>query len=450
MTRARRSTGSAGIVAFAAFAAAAPVAAGDPPPPAGGSRASTASVRTVVPARPYLRRRAIHLSDETRSPDDRTKPWLEWQSATGDWGGWRPALHERGIIPELDYTGQLFSNVHGGLTTSDATHAAGLLDFSLTLDTKRLGLWPGGTFFFLLEHQDGQGVSDEVGSFAAIGTLDEPETEFTHLAAWYAQQNLFEDRLVVRLGKSDANQGFVDSDLSDLYLNGDFAPPGNIPMPTYPDPAFGLALFADPTDWLTLAAGAYGGDLDANEHGGAGLFAGRVFAVGEITLHRKTLSLPGHLSAGAWLRSVDTPDPSGPAPGRDFDRNYGAYALVDQTLTREGGSKDGTQGLGAWFQVSWAPDDRNVNDLWVGGGLVYTGPIPGRDADSAGFAVASQSLTTGGGGASDPPPELVFECFYSIQIAPWLALQPDIQYLVNPQQDRRNAIVVGGQLSVAF
>ncbi len=439
-----------GVLVSVALVAAAPAEAAEPAPPTAGAAPRAASVRKVMPPRPYLRRRAVELSDVTRTRDDLAKPWLEWEHATGDWGGWRPQIHERGVIVELDYTGQLFSNVHGGRTTSEATHAAGLLDLSVSLDTTRLHLWRGGTFFFLLEHQDGRGVSDEVGSFAAIGTLDEPETEFTHLGAWYAQQGFFEDRLVARFGKSDANLGFVDSDMSDLYLNGDFAPPGNIPMPTYPDPALGVALFADPAAWLTLAAGAYGGDLDANEHGGAGLFAGRVFAIGEITLHGKPFSLPGHLSAGAWLRSVDTPDPDAAAAGRGFERNYGAYALLDQALTREGGAGEDDQGLGAWFQLSWAPQDRNVNHLWVGGGLVYTGPIPGRDADVAGFAVASQSLTQGGGGDSDPPPELVFEWFYSIQIAPWLALQPDIQYLVDPQANRRNAVAAGAELSVAF
>jgi porin len=407
-------------------------------------------VRKVASPAPYTRERTPRLSDETRSPDDLAKPWLEWETATGDWGGRRPALNERGVLLQLDYSGQLFSNVHGGRTTSGATHAAGQLDLSLSLDTQRLHLWPGGTFFFLLRHQDGRGVSREVGSFSALGTLDEAERDFTQLAAWYLHQGFFESRLVAKLGRSDANVGFVDSELCELFLNGDFDPPGNIPMPTYPDPAFGLALFADPADWVTLAAGAWGGDLDVHEHGGAGLFAGRVFAIGEVTLHGRPLALPGHLSAGAWVRSVDTPDPSGPADGRVFERNYGAYALFDQTLTREAGNPDGAQGLGAWFQVSWTPADRNVNDLWLGGGLVYTGPIPGRDADAAGFAVASQSLTQGGGGASDPPPELVLEWFYSIQIAPWLALQPDLQYLVNPQQNRRNAVVVGAQLSVAF
>jgi len=442
-----------GAALVAALLAAGPAGAADPAPPAPDATApapGSASVRRVVSVRPYLRRRTVHLSEAKRTPDDLSKPWLEWQRATGDWGGARPALEERGAILALNYTGQLFSNVHGGLTTSDATHAAGLLDLSLTLDSERLGLWPGGSAVVLFEHQDGRGVSEEVGSFAAIGTLDEPETEFNHLGAWYLQQNFFHDRLVARLGKSDANLGFVDSDLAALYLNGDFAPPGNIPMPTYPDPAFGLALFADPTRWLTLAAGAWGGDLDVNEHGGAGLFDGRAFAIAELTLHGSLLPLPGHLSAGAWLRSVDTPEVGAAAGGRVFERNYGAYALVDQPLTREAGSEHGDQGLGAWFQLSWAPEDRNLNDLWVGGGLVYTGPIPGRDADVAGFAVASQSLAEGGDGRSDPPPELVFEWFYSIQIAPWLALQPDLQLLVNPLQNRRDAVVVGGQLSAAF
>ncbi len=447
--RGRRATARLGVLGSIALVAAAPAGA-DSVPPAGSAPRGAASMREVVSPRPYTRQRTAHLSDERRTPDDSSKPWLEWESATGDWGGRRPELNERGVIIQLDYTAQIFSNVHGGETTSGATHAAGLLDLALSLDTTRLGLWRGGTFFLLFEHQDGRGVSQEVGSFSSIGTLDRPENEFTHLAAWYLHQAFFENRLVAKLGRSDANVGFIDSELASLYLNGDFAPPGNIPMPTYPDPAFGLALFADPADWVTLAAGAYGGDLDIDEHGGAGLFAGRVFAIGELTLHGKPFSLDSHLSAGAWVRTVDTPDPNRAAVGRVFDRNYGVYALLDQALYGEGGVGGGGQGLGAWFQVSWTPEDRNLNDLWLGGGLVYTGPIPDRDADQVGFAVASQSLGRGGDGASNPPPEFVFEWFDSIQIAPWLTLQPDLQYVVNPQVNRRNAVVIGGQLSVAF
>lgn len=424
-------------------------AAGGSGEPGSDPAAPAATVHVIEPERPYLRRRAAWLSDELRTPDDRSKPWLEWEHASGDWGGLRPRLQEAGVIAEVDFTGQLFSKVRGGLDPGNATHAAGLVSVSLTLDTGRLGLWPGGTILVAAEHQNGSGVSREVGSTSDIGTLDGSPRHFTQLAALTLQQNLFDDRLVARIGKSDANVGFLDSELASLYLNGDFEPPGNIPMPTYPDPAFGLALFADPAPWLTLAAAAYGADLGVQENGGDGLFRGRAFAIAELTLHFEPFGLPGHYNAGAWMRSFETPDPAKPPGGRSFPRNYGAYALIEQQLTRES-PRTPSQGLGAWFQLSWAPPDRNPIDLWVGGGLVYTGLVPGRDRDQIGVGVANVGLVAGPQTSGDPPPEIVVECFYAIQLAPWLALQPDLQVIVDPAAGGRDALVIGAQLSIGL
>jgi len=426
-------------------------ALGGAPEPGAASSAQgdgdAATVHVVVRERPYVRRRAVHLSEELRTPDDANKPWLQWEHATGDWGGLRPLLNERGILPDVELTGQLFSKLRGGSTSHDATHAAGLASASLTLDTGRLGLWPGGTVVVAGEHQDGSGVSREVGSIADIGTLDGSPRHFTHLSAYALQQSFFDDRLVARFGKYDANAGFVDSDLTSAFLNGDFEPPANIPMPTYPYPALGLALFADPVPWLTLAAASFGADLGVHENGGAGLFQGRVFAIAELTLHASPFGLAGHFNAGAWLRSVETPDPAKPAGSRSFARNYGAYLLLDQQLFSED-PKHPEQGLGAWFQLAWAPPDRNAIDLWVGGGLVYTGLVPDREEDQLGLGVANAGLTSGPDETTHVRPEVVIECFYAIQLAPWLQLQPDLQVVLDPAAGGRDAIVLGAQLSI--
>jgi len=433
------------LVACAALGVAADATRAADPPPADPSDAAT--VRVLGHPRPYLRPRRELLTDALRTPDDSAKPWLEWEHATGDWGGLRPEMHERGILLGLDYTAQLFSNVRGGETTRDATHAAGLATFSASLDTQRLGLWKGGTFFAAGDHQDGRGVSREVGSLADIGTLDVGDEHFTQLTEAYYQHNFADDHFAVRFGKDDANDAFVDSELAALYLNGDFAPPSNIPMPTFPDPALGLALFGEPTPWLSLAAGAYGADLGRHENGGAGLFRGRVFAIAELTLHASPLGLPGHYNAGAWLRSVETPDPRDATGTASSPRNYGAYALFDQRLfAPDPGRPD--RGLGAWFLLSWAPSDRNLNDLWVGGGLVYTGLLPSRASDQLGFGVSMADLVVAPSGQPNPPAEIVVEGFYAIQLAPWLALQPDLQYVVNPMRGGRNALVVGAGLSI--
>lgn len=74
--------------------------------------------------------------------------------------------------------------------------------------------------------------------------------------------------------------------------------------------------------------------------------------------------------------------------------------------------------------------------------------MPGRDHDDLGLGVSSASLTVGPDGNGRPAPELVFECFYEIQLAPWLALQPDLQVVVDPAAGGRDAVVVGAQLSI--
>jgi len=109
---------------------------------------------------------------------------------------------------------------------------------------------------------------------------------------------------------------------------------------------------------------------------------------------------------------------------------------------------DPERGLGVWLQVSWAPADRNRNDLWLGGGLVTTGLVPGRPADDLGFGASSAELSVAPSGRRDPPAEIVLEWFYAIQLAPWLSLQPDLQVVLNPAESGRDAVVVGARISL--
>jgi porin len=89
---------------------------------------------------------------------------------------------------------------------------------------------------------------------------------------------------------------------------------------------------------------------------------------------------------------------------------------------------------------------------------VAQGLWPGRDADRALFGVvygrfsdrlaASQRRT----GALPQDYELVLEWGYIIQVTPWLQVEPDVQYIVNPGGTGRtpDAVVLGFQLSVTF
>lgn len=413
-------------------------------PPADPPRDPDATVRVVLPRSPHIKKRANYLGDEWRTPDDGRKPWWRWEHATGDWGGRRPALHESGFIPELVYTTQLLSNVSGG--DGSGTRIAGNLDLSLTVDTGLVGLWRGGTFFLLFQNLVGRGLSEKVGSFQPIGNLD--EDDFVQLSSFYYQQAFLDERLTVRVGKSDANVGFVDSVWAEPYVNGGVSPAENIPLPNYPHNSFGVAVFADPNPAWTLAAGAYGAEADGAKYDGHGFFEGDVFAIGELTWKPKPWGLPGHYNVGAWLSTLEKAEPTSDPDPRRFDENYGAYALFDQWLYRE--HPEGDQGLVAWFQFSWAPADRNQNDVWVGGGLVYTGLVPGRDDDTLAFAATSADLEIAADGTRPDGAEVTFEWYYEIALAPWFAVKPDIQYVLEPGGNGRNALVIGVEWTVTF
>ena len=87
-------------------------------------------------------------------------PWWEWRQATGDWGGIRSDWEDEGVVIELIYKGEVFSNLRGGLNTHKATEYRGNIDLSLSLDTEALRLWKGGGFFIYGQNGHGNGITE--------------------------------------------------------------------------------------------------------------------------------------------------------------------------------------------------------------------------------------------------------------------------------------------------
>ena len=56
----------------------------------------------------------------------------------------------------------------------------GHIDAALTLDTEKLGLWPGGHFYFLGQNNHGTGINELVGSATSISNYEaRPYTQLT-------------------------------------------------------------------------------------------------------------------------------------------------------------------------------------------------------------------------------------------------------------------------------
>jgi porin len=136
-------------------------------------------------------------------------------------------------------------------------------------------------------------------------------------------------------------------------------------------------------------------------------------------------------------------------PRRSQVGNYGFYLLGDQMVFREGKVDDG-QGLSLYAAFMYAPPE-SVNTLpyFASAGASYQGAVPGRDEDVAVFA-----LYYGGFSRALPGQtyELTLEWSYAIKVTRWLAVQPDVQYVIRPsgRSGLGNALVIGGQLSLGF
>jgi porin len=111
------------------------------------------------------------------------------------------------------------------------------------------------------------------------------------------------------------------------------------------------------------------------------------------------------------------------------------------------------QGLAVYARLGFADSDVNQFSNYIGAGAVYTGLLPGRDEDRLGLALAvarngepfKDALRAAGARVFDQ--EIIIELTYRAEVTPWLTLQPDIQYAMNPgagaNGDLDDALVVG-------
>ena len=393
------------------------------------------------------------------SVTQKPQSWSKLISAIDDWGGVRPWLGERGITLDLQYSADFLHNTYGGLDTTDAQVFRGLFNLSLTLDTEAMDLWDGGTFFINFQQIHGRDISEEyVGDIQALNNNDAPDR--TQVAEYWYEQSFFDGKLRTKLGKMDANADFAYVDYGLEFINSSAGLVPNIPMPTYPDGALGAAVFIEPTDWFYAGAGVYDGQGVGSRWGFETAFhetdtSFTIFELGvrpvfEIAGRR----LPGTYRAGGWYHSgsyeiIEQPRER-QAPGAHLG-NAGLYLGFDQLLFPENPDvEDDEQGLGAFFQFGYAPSAYNEITQYYGGGLQYTGLIPARDADVIGLGLFHASLSGRLQSLEQRFSETAVELFYGFPLTPFFSLKPDLQYIVNPAGDGRDALVAGVRMEVLF
>jgi porin len=278
----------------------------------------------------------------------------------------------------------------------------------------------------------------------------------------YLEHKLFDEALDVALGRLSTGDDFATSELYDSYvssgINGNpFAISENLPSFTEDSVAqWGVRAILQPTAEIHLAAGVYNADPDVAKDAKHGVDfvlnpQDGVLAIAEAGYHwnqaEDDTGLPGDAMIGGYYDSSDfaaVDDANGERDGND-----GFYLLLDQMAYREGGPGS-DEGLTPGVAFTFAPVERvNTIPFSASGGLVYQGLMPGRDDDLTALAVYYGKFSDR---LQDQNAETVVEANHRFQLAPWLYVTPDFQYVIRPngQSDIDDAAVLGGEIGIAF
>ena len=113
--------------------------------------------------------------------------------------------------------------------------------------------------------------------------------------------------------------------------------------------------------------------------------------------------------------------------------------------------------LGVFCRVGFMPPAIGFVSRYVDAGFNYNGLFEGRNEDIFGVGITHSGISReanrmNGQGGSHYTSETLIEVTYAAKLFPWLTLQPDFQYIVNPGAtfSARNATVIGLRSTLTF
>lgn len=404
-----------------------------------------------------------------------------WNQLTETWDSLQKQLDTRGIQLGIRYDGELFINASGGLRRG--TTYLGNLNLQLTLHGQRLMGWPGATLFLYGLGIHGGHPSSFVGDAQGVSNIEAP-SKWTLEEGWI-QQNLFGNRFSVLFGRYDLNSEFYRLQSASLFLNSsfgigpEFSLSGVEGPSIFPSTSVGARFEIKPIEEIVLRTAVLDGVPVDRPNGTRKIFAkgDGVLVVAEgAYLYRPLASeqprtqqfrigrnccgtYTAKLAVGTWYYSANFEDLTKVHPNGQPVRHHGSrgfYIVGDGTLYQDAQNPD--RQLAAFGQFGIADPRVNRFAYYTGSGLTFVGFIPRRDQDEFGLGVAaahngSQFINAQRKqGLHDKRSEVTLEFTYLAQLGAHLAVQPDLQFVMNPNTDPRikNAVAFMLRFELSF
>lgn len=408
---------------------------------------------------------------ETWGGDLATRPRL-----TGDWGGLRDEMAKKGIVLDVDayWTPQTITS--GGRDTGGSNWGNAIV--ALTVDTGKLGLWPGGYFKVQTISSFGNNLLYDSGAMIPANEFwilptTKPDTGIQELT--YTQ--FFSPQFGLQLGKINSlaptNQFHGDNRTGFLNTALNFP----VALAMVPLSAYGATALYLPSHDITVA----GMVLDPNgtimDDSLSNAFSDGVMALLSGDLKIKPFGLPGHQNLTFASSNKERPsliqDPSniarslltaryprlgnpGPVLVDILEKHAPALLIPTQPLNMENETwaavysfeqylwqpeGESKRGLGTFFSFGLSDGKANPVKYSYSLGLVGKGIVPGRPHDEFGIGWALTEFSdnfipymrdTFNLGLNR---ESAVEVYYNFAVTPWLSISPSYQY-ISPALDK--------------
>jgi porin len=400
--------------------------------------------------------------------------FLARPALTGDWGGVRNYLAQKGITLDMNVLQTAQGVVSGG--TDSTWEFGGRGNLTLKMDTGKMGLWPGGFLTAEFEGSWSRGVNRYTGALMSVNSsqlypvpaqdgIGIPALNFAQFLSEYVGLVAGKLETVSNGDQNEFAHGKGDINFMNLAFN-----VNPVLLMTVPYSTLGAGLIVLPTKdpkaaVVSLMAVSAIGSADTT--GFSDMYSDKMTFVGEARIRTNFLGKTGHQLVGYTYSNKDFTSINQRLESlvdrqlNKVNSSWAFYYNFDQYLyeTSAGSGK----GIGVFGRFGASDGIANPVHYFYSVGVGSNGLIPGRPLDRFGLGyyymdVANITLQTSFGTREFLRDEQGFEAFYNIAITPWAQLTPNIQIVKGARsqilngslQDISTATVLGLRLNLVF
>ena len=417
---------------------------------------------------------------------DVNSPWM-----SGDWGGARTELLDKGYDFSLEYVGEVGSNLKGGYNDDTTARYSDQFALGVKFDLQKILGWHDAEAKVTITERSGRNISNDRIGDPRGGTFSSSQEvwgrgQTYRLTQMWIKQKYFDGALDVKVGRFGPGEEFnsFPCDFQNLAFCGSQV--GNWVggvWYNWPVSQWALRVKYKLTPDVYAQIGAFEQNPSNLEPSNGFKLSGSgtkgVLLPVELVWTPKINQLPGEYRVGYYKSSAKADDVYEGADGqaqplsggayKSHDSKHGWWVVAQQQLTAHNGDKN--RGLSVFANLTVHDKATNYIDNYQQFGFTYKGPFDARPKDDIGIGVARihvnddaqdrRRLVNDLSGITDydnagylpvQSTEYNAEIYYGFHLADWITVRPNLQYVKHPgginQVD--DAIVAGLKVQSSF